>query len=235
MTRAERFIKEAFDFIGEDKESNSFDLDTEEKDINGGEEDTLDLGAESDDIELPVEDELDLGSITPTVKVQKEGPIIVDKGDIRLSIADDGTIDISLGGSEDSVDMTDKSSQDKEDVPAADKKDEYDIDWDKEDDKEGDIEGNPKESFKENVDLEGQTLINLGKKQNKVTADSTIQPISKARSILNIDNNSGDYVSECEDQKYECVSCGNSSNCTDPKKKKIDEEDEEDFLTDGYL
>jgi len=214
MTRAKRFVEEALNLIGEAGVDASGDLTDDEKDATADPnviddtatgEDELDLGATPE----PPEDEFGLGGTTlaPTVRIEKDGPITVSKGDVQLSIGDDGNIDITLdgtGAAEPDLgglgDMTDKAEAPPEPSP---EEDDYKIDWEKE--KEEEPEGElKKESLEEGV--------------------------SKARQILEMDK----VITECEDKKYECMSCEGYDKCED-KYKKAEEEDESDFLTQGYM
>lgn len=218
-TRAMRFLKEALPLIGE-QAPKDLDLGTEEKDPTviddtagdgdlGGDLDTggddLGLGAEP-------EDEFGLGaSSAPSVRIEKDGPITVNKGDVELTIGDDGNIDITLDGG--TGDLSEPApSSDLGAAPPAEEEtpeeDDYKIDWDKE------KEELPKESLEPVLGAEGAVLE------------------SKARQVLNME---AKPVLECIDSKYECMSCGSYDECQDKAKKAEPQEDETDFLTQGYL
>jgi hypothetical protein len=255
MTRAKRFVEEALILIGEADDPNDLFKgvdDTTDTDVDGADpnvepdvtDDTgngdLDLGAES-------EDDFGLGgTTTPTVRIEKDGPITVNKGDVQLSIGDDGAIDISLdgGSSEEPVadlgDMSDKPAETDEPSP---EEDDYKIDWDKE--KEEEVPGSekPKESLRGsedtniliqetegNRDFEGQVISSLSRQQSPATSRAEI---SKARKVLGLESSTG-VVTECSDKKYECMSCNNYEECMDKNKKQVPEEDNKDFLTQGY-
>lgn len=246
MSRATRFVKEALILIGEADDPNlmkddaAADATSEEPvvtDDTAGVDD-LDLGAEP-------EDEFGLGASTaPTVRIEKDGPITVNKGDIQLSIGDDGAIDISLDGgglAEEPAAPVDDMSDKPADGEASPEEDDYNIDWNKE--KEGEeVPGAPKESLKdgegtkdkvdEAIDLEGNVISALNKKQSPATTGAEF---SKAQKVLNMGTNSGDIVTECKDKMYECMSCECYDECQDKGKKKVPEDDEKDFLTQGYM
>jgi len=229
-TRAKRFLEEALVLIGEAEDSK--DLFTDDKDASGEKDptviddtagDSLDLGAEPE--EPPVEDDFGLGgSNTPSVRIQKDGPITVNKGDVQLMIGDDGNIDITFDGGASAIepdlgDMTDKAPAPEEESP---EEDDYKIDWEKE------KESEPKESLEE--DLEGQVLSAGSRRQG---VDGSVAPnMSKARLVLSMDNSTS-VVAECKDKKYECMSCECYDECVD-KNKKQETEDEADFLTQSY-
>lgn len=253
MTRAKRFVEEALILIGEADDPNALvpggdstaptdpNEPTVTDDTAGGD---LDLGGVPDE---PVDD-FGLGgvSVAPTVRIEKDGPITVNKGDVQLSIGDDGAIDISLDGGApaeeplpDLGDMSDKPAETGEPSP---EEDDYKIDWDKE--KEGEVPGEekPKESLQDdkgakvpiqetegNRDFEGQTISSLSKQQSPATSGAEI---SKARKVLGMESSAG-VVTECSDKKYECMSCGSYEECMDKNKKQVPEEDK-DFLTQGY-
>jgi hypothetical protein len=254
MSRAKKFVEEALLLIGEADDPNDLAAGGDEAGAEAGAgpdviddtaapagDDDLDLGAVAEP-----EDEFGLGgSVAPTVRVEKDGPITVNKGDVQLSIGDDGNIDISLDGGTGAEaapigDMTDKPADNGEESP---EEDDYNIDWEKE--KEGQPEGGeagaepPAESLKDkgaemplSEDLEGQT-INQKKQQSPATTGAQI---SKAASVLNMDagTNSGDVVAECTSKQYECMSCECYDNCIDKKKKPVPAEEESDFLTQGF-
>lgn len=251
MTRASRFVKEALNLIGEaddpitDKED-AVDPNVID-DTAGG--DDLDLGAVPEE---PVEDEFGLGgSIAPSVRIEKDGPITVSKGDVQLSIGDDGAIDITLDGggslAEPEIpagDMTDKAAEADKESP---EEDDYKIDWDKEKEGKAGEEPLPKEGLevvksKETIqiiqeaetgkDFEGQVLTSLDKHQSPATTGAEV---SKARKVLSMGVDSDTVVAECKDKKYECLSCESYDECQDKNRKKVDDEDEKDFLTQGYL
>jgi len=160
----------------------------------------LDLGAEP-------EDDFGLGGTTaPTVRIEKDGPITVNKGDIQLSIGDDGAIDISLDGGApaeeplpDLGDMTDKPAEEE----TSPEEDDYKIDWKKEKEEEVPGEEKPKESLQDDKGAKTPIHETEGnrdfKGQTKSPATSGAK-ISKARKVL----------------------------------KQIPEEDDKDFLTQGY-
>lgn len=250
MTRAKRFVEEALILIGEADDPNALvpgddaaNEPTVTDDTAGGGD--LDLGGIPDE---PVDD-FGLGGVTaaPTVRIEKDGPITVNKGEVQLSIGDDGAIDISLDGGApaeeplpDLGDMSDKPAEPGEPSP---EEDDYKIDWDKE--KEGEVPGEekPKESLQDdkgaktpihetegNRDFEGQTISSLSKQQSPATSGAEI---SKARQVLGMESSS-DVVAECQDKKYECMSCGSYEECMDKNKKQVPDEDDKDFLTQGY-
>lgn len=250
MTRAKRFVEEALSLIGEADDPNDLskgdaadpNAEPTVTDDTAGSGD-LDLGAVPDE---PVDD-FGLGgvSVAPTVRIEKDGPITVNKGDVQLSIGDDGAIDISLDGGalaeEPAVsDMTDKPVENEEPSP---EEDDYKIDWEKE--KEGEVPGNekPKEGLQDdkgakvpiqetegNRDFEGQTISSLSKQQSPATSGAEI---SKARKVLGMESSAG-VVAECSDKKYECMGCDSYDECMDKNKKQVPEEDDTDFLTQGY-
>lgn len=207
MSRAEKLFKDAKRLIGEAEDPNSLDTPPEEDGAvpTDDSDAPLDLGAEDDSLSAP-EDDFDLGgSTSPSVRVEKEGPITVNKGDIQLTIGDDGGIDITLDGDDASLmdsEPTDSFGDDlggsESDEPKED--DDYQIDWEKED--EGGSDEQPKESF------------------------------SKARLILSMSEST---INECMDHMYECASCDGYDCCKDKHKQKFSDEKESDFLTQGYL
>lgn len=262
MSRAKKFIDEALQLIGEADDPNDL--------IGGGapggpgapgsdvspeviDDTTPDLGGDPLDLGAEPEDEFGLGGATtsPTVKIEKDGPITVNKGDVQLSIGDDGTIDISLDGgapAEPAAPIGDMTDKPVEGEPSP-EEDDYQIDWSKE--KEGGEPGAegeekpPKESLDKgaqdtsvnedgNKDFEGQVGTNLSKQQSPATTGAQI---SKAASVLNMDagTNSGSIVTECQDGKFECMSCGAYDECQAKGKKAVPEDNEADFLTQGYL
>ena len=210
MTRANKLLS----VIGEADDPNSLfaaddsvvDDETSIKDDESDE--PLDLGAEDDTL-APDDDEFDLGgsASTPSVRIEKDGPITVNKGDIQLTIGDDGGIDISLDGDDASLSddgLTDDLENDSlGDEEGEEKKedDEYQIDWEKE------AEDNPAD-------------------------DQPKEGFSKARLILGLKES---VIYECTDKVYECNSCDGYDCCKDKHKQKYSDEEDSDFLSKGYL
>lgn len=235
MTRAKRFLDEALQLLGEAEKDDTVDfpvddtMDDTTPDLGDTTGDDLDLGAETEE---PPVDDFGLGgsSTAPTVRIEKDGPITVNKGDVQLSIGDDGAIDITLDNLENDLepsmddaglgDMTDKTEPA---VKPEGEEDDYNIDWEKE------KENKPEESFKE--DFKSQVMTSLDKDQNPAIKGN----ISKAKQILNMEDDSVDVVRECLDKKYECASCECNNECQDKNKKMKEEEDDSDFLSQGYL
>jgi len=219
MTRAKRFVTEALNLLGEagmpDDPAPVDDTSTDPDviDDTAGPEDELDLGGTPD--EPPVEDEFGLGaSVAPTIRIEKDGPITINKGDVGLTIGDDGNIDITLDGNLSAAepeDLGDMSDQPAEPEAASPEEDDYKIDWEKE--KEEEV---PEE----------------GKKDDKGSKEPIQEGVSKALKVLSLGKVV--TVTECVDQKYECMSCEKYDECTD-KHKKAEPEDEKDFLTQGYM
>jgi hypothetical protein len=219
MTRAKRFVDEALALIGE-AEEDTLNKDVDPNVIDATKDDELDLGATGE--EPPVEDEFGLGgdsTTAPTVRIEKEGPITVNKGDVQLSIGDDGSIDITLDGAGGATepdlslgDMTDTAPEGEGDKEASAEEDDYKIDWDKEKEKEV-----PKEGLSEDP-TDVKEPIHEG--------------TSKAAKVLEM--HKVVTVTECTDKKYECMSCENYNECKD-KHKKAEPEEEKDFLSQGYL
>lgn len=219
-TRAMRFLNEALPLIGEqapdldpnkDKEDPTVIDDTAGGDLGGD----LDTGGDDLGLGAEPEDEFGLGasSATPSVRIEKDGPITVNKGDVELTIGDDGNIDITLDGG--TGDLSEPAptpdlnvAPEGEETP---EEDDYKIDWDKE--KEGEGETLPKEGLEKGA-----------------SAEPVLE--SKARQVLNMKTKP---VLECIDSKYECMSCGSYDECQDKMKKAEPKEDESDFLTQGYL
>lgn len=205
-TRARKFVEEALILIGEAEDNLIIDdtVDTT-NDSTEEEENELDLETVPDE-EEDVEDEFDLGGVAPVVRIEKEGPITINKGDVELTIGDDGNIDITLNGEEPpAVPVEDEDTDDAEDIEDiedtddADKSkedDEYKIEWEKEE--------------------ETETEESLGSKATQVL---------EMHKVVN--------VPECIDNKYECMSCDVYEECKDKYKKAVPKE-EKDFLTQGY-
>ena len=130
MSVAQRFLKEAMSFLGEQED------DKKNDDVAAVDDMAVDGGAAAGGDEL---DDLDIGepavdANAANIHIEKDGDIVINKGAVQLTVADDGSVDINLDNLEadlETPELMDASDKGEEPAPNA-EDDSYNIDWKKE-------------------------------------------------------------------------------------------------------
>lgn len=223
MSISKKFIDEALDFLGEQDLDDKKLGDEAPVDDLGAEEDPLqdlDLGAEEPAIPEPTDQ--------PAVRIEKDGDITINKGEIAMTITDDGTIDINFDNLNTDIEPTPPVEEPVtgEGETSA-ESDAYNIDWEEEEKEAG--AGEKKESLEEGtLSAADQQSAAMAHVQSPAVIGATVVDVSKARRL-----NRSESTSECV--RETCEGCDKFNECDQPGKHRGKKADDNDFISQGYL